>query len=359
VGNPRVSRRADSLLHVIPYRRTIIAAMTPVWPTIEHFVALHGAAVLVTLAEAAGSSPREVGARMVVRPDGRFHGTIGGGALEWLALAEAQQMMAASGKASAFRRLSKALGPELGQCCGGRVVITLERFDRRDGDEVRRFAAAERAGRFLTISDPGQPMRRSMARGGGEGPGYAALPGGRIAERFGEDLTPLYLFGAGHVGQNVALALAMLPFAVTWIDPRPGAFPSHVPGNVTCRTGVAPAPMLQNASDGAFVAVMTHSHALDLDVTAAALLARRFAYVGLIGSATKRARFVTALRAIGLGDGDLAQLVCPIGITQIRDKAPAAIAVAVAAQLLIRRDAVAAAAPSSERLAVPSGMSHG
>jgi xanthine dehydrogenase accessory factor len=147
---------------------------------------------------------------------------------------------------------------------------------------------------------------------------------------------------------------------VTWIDPRPGAFPSHVPGNVTCRTSIEPAPMLQSAPDGAFVAVMTHSHALDLDVTAAALLARRFAYVGLIGSATKRARFTTALRAIGLGDDDIAQLVCPIGITQIRDKAPAAIAVAVAAQLLIRRDAIAAAAPFPEHAAIiPSGTSHG
>ena len=316
--------------------------------------------MLVTLAESVGSSPREVGARMMVRPDGRFSGTIGGGALEWLALAEAQQMLAASGKAATFHRLSKALGPELGQCCGGRVAVTLERFDRRDLDRVRGFAAAERAGRFLTISEPGQPTRRSLATGPLDGPSYASLPGGRIVERFGDSATSLYLFGAGHVGQSVVLAVALLPFAVTWIDPRPTAFPSHVPGNVTCRTGIEPAPMLQAAPDGAFVAVMTHSHALDLDVTAAALLARRFAYVGLIGSATKRARFVSALRAVGLGDDDVARLVCPIGIIQIRDKAPAAIAVAVAAQLLIRRGAIAAAAPSPEQVAfVPNGTSHG
>jgi xanthine dehydrogenase accessory factor len=334
--------------------------MTPVWPTIERFLSQHGAAVLVTLAESAGSSPREVGARMVVRPDGQFHGTIGGGALEWLALAEAQQMMAGGGKTAAFRRLSKALGPELGQCCGGRVVVTLERFDgNNEVERVTSFAVAERAGRFLTISEPGQPTRRSLARGPVEGPSYAVLPDDRIAERFGESATPLYLFGAGHVGRHVALALAPLPFAVTWIDPRPGAFPSHVPGNVTCRTGVAPAPMLDAAPDGAFVAVMTHSHALDLDVTAAALLARRFPYVGLIGSATKRARFVSALRAIGSSEDDIARLVCPIGIPQIRDKAPAAIAVAVTAQLLIRRAAVASAAPSRERAGlIPSGASH-
>jgi xanthine dehydrogenase accessory factor len=356
---PYVGVSPDSALHVIGLRRTIAVIMTPVWPTIERFLSQYGAAVLVTLAESVGSSPREIGARMVVRPDGRFSGTIGGGALEWLALAEAQQMMAGSGKTAAFRRLNKALGPELGQCCGGRVVVTLERFDGRDLDKVVRFAAAERAGRFLTISEPGQPTRRSLTRGTADGPGYVALPGDRIAERFGDNVTVLYLFGAGHVGQSVALALAPLPFAVTWIDPRPDAFPSHVPGNVTCRTAIEPAPMLQAAPDGAFVAVMTHSHALDLDVAAAALLARRFPYVGLIGSATKRARFTSALRAIGLGDDDVARLVCPIGITQIRDKAPAAIAVAVAAQLLMRRDAIAAAARTHERAAmIPSGTSH-
>jgi len=333
--------------------------MIPVWPTIERFLAEHGAAVLVTLAESAGSSPREVGARMVVRPDGRFSGTIGGGALEWLALAEAQQMMAGASTTAAFRRLNKALGPELGQCCGGRVVVTLERFEGRDLDRVIPFATAERAGRFLTVSEPGQPMRRALATSSADGPGYAVLPDGRIAERFGADATPLYLFGAGHVGQSLVMALAPLPFAVTWIDPRPQSFPPHVPANANCRTGAEPVRLLDKAPDGEFIAIMTHSHALDLDVAAAALLARRFPYVGLIGSATKRARFAGTLRQIGLGDDDIGRLICPIGLTEIRDKAPAAIAAAVAAQILIRRDALAAAKSSPDRAAIaPTGASH-
>src|SRR5260370_41653404 len=103
--------------------------MTPVWPTIERFLAEHGAAVLVTLAESAGSSPREVGARMVVRPDGRFSGTIGGGALEWLALAEAQQKMASSAHTAGFRRLDKALRPEPGQWCRGHRARTVESLE--------------------------------------------------------------------------------------------------------------------------------------------------------------------------------------------------------------------------------------
>jgi xanthine dehydrogenase accessory factor len=294
---------------------------------------------------------------MVVRPDGRFSGTIGGGALEWLALAEAQQMMAGGGKA--FRRLNKALGPELGQCCGGRVVVTLERFEGRDLAKVVPLATAERTGRFLTLSEPGQPMGRMFAAGSPQGPDYAKLPDGRIAERFGTKATPLYLFGAGHVGRSLVLALAPLPFAVTWIDPRPASFPSHLPGNVTSRTGSDPVRIIESAPAGAFVAIMTHSHALDLDIAAAALLARRFAYVGLIGSATKRARFAGTLRQAGLSDDDIARLICPIGLAEIRDKAPAAIAAGISAQLLIRRDAIAAGNSTPEHAPiVPTSALH-
>jgi xanthine dehydrogenase accessory factor len=329
--------------------------MTPVWPTIERFLRDHGAAVLVTLAEARGSSPREVGARMMVRPDGRFSGTVGGGALEWLALAEAQQMMrpdTGQPDRPAFRRLSKALGPELGQCCGGRVVVTLERFGAHDLDTVADFAAVERAGRLVTVAEPGKPRARTEFAGVASA--YARLPDGRIVERFGADATPLFLFGAGHVGKSLVLALAPLSFAVTWIDPRPGAFPPHVPANAVCRAGSEPVRCLDDAPDGAFVVIMTHSHALDLDIAASALKARRFGYVGLIGSATKRARFASTLRQIGLGDADMAHLTCPIGLTGIKDKAPAAIAAGIAAQLLLAREAVAAAAASPGHGAVAS-----
>lgn len=323
--------------------------MTLVWPTIERFLAEHGAAVLVTLSQVQGSSPREVGVRMVVRPDGRFSGTIGGGALEWLALAEAQAMMVGNGSGAAVRRLDKALGPELGQCCGGRVVVTLERFSVADAERVAAFASAERAGRFATMAESGTPASRVFAPAGivPAGVSYAQLPDGRVIEQFGPQATPLYLFGAGHVGQSLVLALAPLPFAVTWIDPRPGAFPSHVPANVTCRGEADTTRLLEGTPNGTFVAVMTHSHALDLDIVAAALLARRFPYVGVIGSATKRARFLRALRQIGVGRDDLDRLVCPIGLTEIGDKAPAAIAAGIAAQLLIRRAAAASRVLSS------------
>jgi xanthine dehydrogenase accessory factor len=332
--------------------------MIQVWPTVERFLTEHGAAVLVTLAQVQGSSPREPGARMMVRPDGRFSGTIGGGALEWLALAEAQSMM--SGPGASYRRLDKALGPELGQCCGGRVLVTLERFGSGDLGWVGRLAAAERAGSFTTTAEPGHPTARTPASPDLIPPGvrYAQLVDGRIVERFGVDATALYLFGAGHVGQHLVLALAPLSFAVTWIDPRAGAFPSHVPANVTCRAGNEPVHLLEQAPDGAFIAIMTHSHALDLDVAAAALKVRRFPYVGLIGSGTKRARFASTLRQLGLATEDIDRLICPIGLTEIHDKAPAAIAASIAAQLLIRREAASATIATAPGRVSAAGASH-
>jgi xanthine dehydrogenase accessory factor len=318
----------------------------PVWPTIERFIAEHGAAALVTLAEVRGSSPREPGARMVVRPDGGFSGTIGGGTLEWAALAEAQSLLAHP-RAAPVRRLRKSLGPDLGQCCGGQVSVLIERFDVADRAMVATLAAAESSGTLVTVAtnEGGRPVRRPFTAGDHIGApldgAYARLPDGRVVERFGSAATPLYLFGAGHVGRSLVVALAPLPFVVTWIDPRPGAFPDHVPANATCFTDAEPVRFIVRAPAEAFIAVMTHSHALDLDLVAAALKADRFAYVGLIGSATKRARFAGAMAKLGIGHEAIDRLICPIGLTDIRDKAPAAIAAATAAQLLIRRDAVA------------------
>src|SRR5205085_7002776 len=128
------------------------------WPTIARFVAEQGAAALVTLAQAQGSSPREVGARMVVAPNGAFTGTIGGGALEWGALAEAQALLARR-DGPAVARLDKALGPDLGQCCGGRVLLTIERFGASDLAEVMRLAEGERAGVLTTIGTLGSDGR--------------------------------------------------------------------------------------------------------------------------------------------------------------------------------------------------------
>ena len=320
-----------------------------VWPIIERYIAEHKVAALVTLAAARGSSPREVGARMVVRPDGGFSGTIGGGALEWAALAEAQSLLARRG-GSPVRRFTKALGPELGQCCGGHVTITIERFDASDRAAVASLSAAEQAGGMVTVATPdrtGRLTRRVLAADEAAAladDGYVRHADGRIVERFGEARTPLYLLGAGHVGRALAAALAPLPFAVTWIDPRPAAFPADIPANATTIVDADPVRLLDRAPYGALAAVMTHSHALDLDLVVAALRSDRFIDVGLIGSATKRARFVAAMRTIGIPETAIDRLNCPIGLTAIRDKAPAIIAASVVARLLMVREAAGGSA---------------
>lgn len=338
-----------------------------VWPTIEQYVAEHGAAALVTLAEARGSSPREVGARMVVRPDGTFSGTIGGGALEWAALAEAQALLARRG-GDPVRRFTKALGPELGQCCGGQVTITIERFEACDRAVLETLSAAERAGAMVTLATaarPGRLVRRVLAADehAAAVPGaYARLADGRVVERFGEAQTPLYLFGAGHVGRALAAALAPLPFAVTWIDPRPTAFPQDIPANARSIVDSDPVRLVDGAPNDALCAVMTHSHALDLDLVIAALKSSRFAYVGLIGSATKRARFVGAISRIGVPQSAIARLNCPIGLADIHDKAPAVIAASVVARLLMVREAAPARMPAGASIAddhhSPRGAGH-
>lgn len=293
-----------------------------------------GAAALVSLVTTEGSSPREAGARMVVRPSGDFHGSIGGGELEWRALAEARMALHA-GRGAARRRVV-ALGPELAQCCGGRVEWRIETFDARDLEALAPLLAAERAGAFAVVARTLADGRvaRSIAD---EAAGGEPLTAGAWRERFGADANALYLFGAGHVGRALTLALAPLPFALRWIDSRADAFPAWAPPNATLVHARDPPTELAGAPDGALIVVMTHSHPLDLAIVAEALRQDRFAYVGLIGSQTKRARFVGQLRAADYTEAAIAKLVCPIGLPGVVGKEPAVIAASVAAQLLLVR----------------------
>jgi xanthine dehydrogenase accessory factor len=301
-----------------------------------------GAGALVSLIKVEGSSPRESGARMVVRPSGGFNGTIGGGTLEWEAL-EAARVALAAGRGAALRR-TVSLGPDLAQCCGGRVQWLIETFDTRDAGELAALAGAERAGSFVTHAHRTADGRltRSIAPWlGGNRAEIELLPDGDLRERFFDARALLCLFGAGHVGRALVLALAPLPFKTRWIDPRREAFPERAPANVAMVHAQAPAQELADAPDVAQVLVMTHSHPLDLEIVAAALAAQRFAFVGLIGSETKRARFLSQMRAGGLSEQALARLVCPIGLPGVEGKEPAVIAAAIAAQLLIARAAKA------------------
>jgi xanthine dehydrogenase accessory factor len=300
-----------------------------------------GSAALVTLARVEGSSPREAGVRMVVRPSGGFHGTIGGGTLEFAALEAATEALR-RGRGPAERR-SLSLGPELGQCCGGRVEWRVETFDKRDLDDLSAFAIAE-GGASEALSarvGPDGRVQRTLGSSTSERR-LARLAGASWTEPLGVLARAVYLFGAGHVGRALALSLAPLPFAVRWVDPRRDAFPAHAPANVTLIHAPEPAAELASAPDRALLAVMTHSHALDLEIVAEALRVERFGYVGLIGSETKRARFLSQMRAAGLTEVQLARLVCPIGVPGLESKEPAVIAVSTAVQLLMVSERLAA-----------------
>ncbi len=318
--------------------------MMPVWPRVLAGLDAHGRVAMVTVAATRGSAPREAGARLIVHPDGGFTGTIGGGTLEWRAIAVAQAALANPAAPGAEVR-RYALGPELGQCCGGNVDLVVEVIaaDRRAA--VAELAAHEAAGRLVTrgtITATG--IAREIVSEDAMPPGSAALAANVLTEAFGDDRRPFVLFGAGHVGRALVLALAPLPFAVTWVDPRPDAFPSHVPGNVTLRRLAEPAAALADLPGGSFVAIMSHSHQLDLALTHAALADERIAYVGLIGSRAKRARFEKRLNEAGIPPARVAELTCPIGVGGIHSKAPAVIAAATAAELLIRDEALRATA---------------
>lgn len=322
-----------------------------VWSRLKDALDRHGKAAMVTVVATKGSAPREAGARLVVHPDGAFSGTVGGGTLEWRAIALAQAALA-NPSASRAELRKFALGPELGQCCGGQVELIVELIGSEERAKVADLASREAAGPFVTRArvSAERGVDREVVGDMDITPGNAAWHDGVLVEGFGGDLRPLILFGAGHVGRALVLSLAQLPFAVTWIDQRPDAFPSHVPANVTVSRLDDPAAALKDAPAGTFVLVMSHSHQLDLALVDAALADERFPYVGLIGSASKRARFEKRLREAGVAPSRIADLVCPIGVAGIKSKLPAVIAAATAAELLIRDEQLRAAGAEPKSL---------
>lgn len=253
-------------------------------------------AVLVTVSRTQGSVPREAGTWMAVWPDDQV-GTIGGGHLEWDALQQSRQALADRAVAPWSRRV--ALGPALGQCCGGVVELSFEPVAPSQSDALQ--------------------------------------------QRLAPSLAPVALFGGGHVGQAIVRALAPLPFAVQWVDSRDGVFPPGLPANVTAEHSEPVQGAVRDLPPGSLVLIMSFSHAEDLDIVAACLHRQRAAgdlpFVGLIGSKTKWATFRRRLLERGFAQAELGGITCPIGLPGIAGKAPEVIAASVAAQLLIQRSA--------------------
>ncbi len=296
-------------------------------------IGAHGPLVRVVVASVAGSAPREAGAAMLVWGTGQ-QGTIGGGALEWQAAADARAMLV-SGEAARLTRVP--LGPNLGQCCGGAVTLGFERFD------AGLIAALPDGPLFARALGPAAAMPMAVtrllkqARQAGS-VASTTLISGWLVEPYAVRSRRLWVWGAGHVGRAIVQALAPLPdFAITWVDTSADRFPGAIPAGVTQLVAADPGLLAGHAPQDAEHLVLTFSHALDLDLCHR-LLGRGFASLGLIGSATKWARFRSRLRALSHDPQSIARIICPIGEPAL-GKHPQAIALGVAAALLRERRA--------------------
>ncbi len=284
-------------------------------------VARHGTVWRVVVAEARGSTPREVGAAMLVWADGQS-GTIGGGTLEH----EAAQA-ARAGQAGLRRQ---ALGPDLGQCCGGAVALLTERYDAA----VVAQLDPEVVARPVAGAPKPFPVSRILAAARGQGMAPApALIDGWMVEPVTRPMRPIWIWGAGHVGRALIHVLSPLPdLALTWVDTRLERFPQDVPDGVTVLPAANPADLVRHAPAQAEHLIVTYSHALDLELCHR-LLHHGAAFTGLIGSATKWARFRSRLTDLGHSPEKIAKITCPIGDPGL-GKHPQAIAVGVGQALL-------------------------
>jgi xanthine dehydrogenase accessory factor len=267
--------------------------------------------VVVTLDSVIGSAPREAGCRMIVTVDKTF-GSIGGGNLEFEATAHAQDLLAKESLPGQEQR-PFALGPALNQCCGGSVTLLFECYE------------ANVPGWLEELLDEAGIETLETADGKWR------------LELIGVQLKPLILFGAGHVGHAVARLLADLPFDVTWVDSRPDVFPDRPGPNINVVDSNDVLSEVSKAPPGGVFVVMTHSHQLDEDICFEVLSRGDFTWLGLIGSVTKRRRFIQRLAQRGIDESKLAQLVCPIGLSGIKGKQPATIALSLVAQLMHTR----------------------
>jgi xanthine dehydrogenase accessory factor len=231
--------------------------------------------VLVTIIEERGSTPRNAGSKMVVTAD-RIFETIGGGHLEYKAMALAREMLQSRSQDTRLERFS--LGASLGQCCGGATVLLFE------------------------------PMGQPQAQ--------------------------IAVFGAGHVGRALVPLLASLPCKVRWIDSRENEFPEQIPAGAEKIVNEEVVDEVENMPPGSYYIVMTHNHQLDLELTAAILKRGDFAYYGLIGSQTKRVKFEHRLRERGFDEALMARMRCPMGLAEVKGKLPIEIAVSIAGEVI-------------------------
>lgn len=255
---------------------------------ISAFLAANPTAVVAELTQVRGSSPRAQGTFMLIGTGGAL-GTIGGGALEHLVIERARQVI----RDGIGDDLDVPLGPEIGQCCGGRVTVAMRIVDRAKAEALVAGVETE----------------------------VAAMPN-------------VLVFGAGHVGQALARSLVLLPLRVTIVDTRADEL-AGLPAGVGARVVAMPEAVVRQAPEGSTYLVLTHDHALDFLIAAEALQRRDSPYVGMIGSETKKAKFRSWFKAEGYDPQLLNRLVMPIGAMGLGDKRPEVIAALAAAEIMV------------------------
>jgi len=290
-------------------------------------LAAEGPVAMISVLATEGSAPRGAGTRMLVTAK-QEHGTIGGGALEFRAVEQARAVL--NHAPGTWRIQDYPLGPLLGQCCGGRVRLLVEHIDSR----ALGWLGEAAEGRVLVSQLKPGTIERQVTDGPAapvSARGERPCAGSRLADVIGAVRRPLYLFGAGHVGQAIARHAGGLPLRLAWFDTRP-VFETVTGVAVVAESGIA--QCVAEAPDDAAMVILTHDHALDYTLTRAALTRPPLAFTGLIGSQTKRARFIARLERDGVSAEARARLTCPIGLPGVTGKEPDVIAVALLAQLL-------------------------
>ncbi len=280
-------------------------------------------AIWVCVSDAKGSVPRERGAMMIVTEQ-QTQGTIGGGHLELKSIEVARELLGLNAELATRRHFP--LGPALGQCCGGAVDVALMPVGERDRAMLLQLQMIEQHGGCFVVE-------------------RALDTGAELALPLDFAPWPIWVFGAGHVGQSIVQVLATMPCQARWIDGRDAIFPGHLPPNVRVVDTDDPAGKVRAIPANADVLVLTHSHALDLDICLELIKRDDLAYIGLIGSETKAAAFRKRFEQRGYAGAAIARISCPIGRpqlntglgTQLSNKHPGVIAVGVAADLIERR----------------------
>lgn len=304
--------------------------------------------VRITIVQTEGSVPRDPGSSMMVTPD-HLDGTIGGGRLEYLAVSKAREFLSTATPSSDIwpRHMSDfVLGTNLGQCCGGVVWLLFECYDATQVPTLAALKQNLRPDSVIVhpLHETG-PLTHYSASCDEVAEMAGALSDGLWFHReedtdrawFMEPVVPesaqLVVYGAGHVGRALVRVMDGTPFNITWVDTALERFPEALTPGVQ-RIVSDPVDFAAQSPISGFHVVVTYSHEMDLDICRAVLKRGDARYLGLIASKTKRARFLSRLRADGLEGAVLDVFYSPIGVTGITGKDPAVIAISVAAELL-------------------------